>query len=131
MARGIRERHARSCRMRAGGRCSCEPSYEAQLWNHSEAKPVRKTFSDQAEARTWLRDAHVAVRRGRQLPGRCVATFGQVADEWMRLARAGVIRSDGGDEFKPGTLRTYDQHLRLRVLDHYGSQPIAELDQPD
>lgn len=30
MAKGIRERHARSCRSLKGGRCDCSPFYEAQ-----------------------------------------------------------------------------------------------------
>ena len=67
MAKGIRERHARSCRAGAGGRCSCTPSYEAQLWNPAERRPVRKTFHDQAEARTWGRDTRVTLRRGRSV----------------------------------------------------------------
>jgi hypothetical protein len=67
MAKGIRERHSRSCRSSRGGRCDCSPSYEAQLWNPVERKPTRRTFRDGAEARTWLRDAQIALRRGRQI----------------------------------------------------------------
>jgi integrase len=53
MARGIRERHARSCRSRTGGRCSCEPSFEAQV----AALPVE----DRA---AWATAFYAGLRRG-------------------------------------------------------------------
>lgn len=131
MVKGIRERHSRSCRSTKGGRCDCEPSYEAQLWNPAEGKPTRRTFRDQGEAKSWLRDARIAFRRGQGAPGRPTGTLREIHDEWQRLAAAGVIRRQGGDEFKPSTRRAYDQHMRVRVLPDHGDEPLADLRRAD
>src|SRR4051794_26454034 len=104
MAKGVRERHGRSCRSRLGGRCSCEPSFEAQVWNPAEGRPVRRTFRDAAEARTWVRDARTAIRRGR--PARQASpTLERAGEAWLDQARAGVIRARGGHAYKPATIR--------------------------
>jgi hypothetical protein len=33
MAEGIVKRHSRKCRSRDGGRCNCDPTYEAWVWS--------------------------------------------------------------------------------------------------
>ena len=43
MAKGIEERHARSCRSRKGGRCDCEPTFQANVWDGE--RRIRKTFT--------------------------------------------------------------------------------------
>jgi integrase len=128
--KGIRERHSRLCRSRDGGRCSCAPSYEAQVWNPSEGKPVRRSFRDLAEARTWLRDARVALRRGRQLV-RTVPTLELAGDTWLDGARAGVIRARGGERYKPATVRDYERSLRLRAYPALGREPLDEIARAD
>jgi integrase len=130
MAKGIRERHTRSCRTRAGGRCDCNPSYEAQLWHPGERRPVRKTFRDQAEARTWVRDARVALRRGRAV-AREVATLERAGEAWLEHARAGVIRARGGHAYKPATERAYEAALRLRAYPSFGREPLDEISRAD
>jgi hypothetical protein len=114
MAKGIPERHSRSCRSRTGARCSCEPSFEAQVWSPAEGRPIRKTFREQGEARTWVRDARLALRRGRQVV-RSVPTLEQAGEVWLEPARAGVVRASGGHRYKPATIREYELALRLRV----------------
>ena len=96
-----------------------------------KGKPIRKTFRDRAEAGTWIRDARVALRRNRQVPGRTSGTFRQLVGEWQRLATAGVVRTASGDEYKGSTLRAYDTHLRARVLGVYGDEPVTDLTRPD
>ncbi len=39
-------------------------------------------------------------------------------------ARSGVARARSGDPFKAGTLRSYDQALRLRVYPAIGQRPF-------
>jgi integrase len=128
--RGIRERHARSCRGRNGGRCSCEPSYEAQVWSPAEGKPIRKTFHDIGEARTWLRDAKIAVRRGRTMV-RTTPTLEQAGEAWLEQVKAGVIRASGGQLYKPATPREYERAMRLRVNPALGNEPIDEITRAD
>jgi integrase len=130
MPKGIRERHSRSCRARAGGRCDCEPSFEAQVWSPAEGRPVRNTFHDQAEAKAWVRDARVALRRGRQVL-RAVPTLEQVGEAWLEQARAGVIRATGGHPYKPATIREYERTLRLRAYPMLGAEPLDQISRAD
>jgi integrase len=131
MAKGIEERHARSCRSTKGGRCDCEPSYRADMWDGGQRRRIRRTFSDRAEAASWRRDALVALRRGREAPGRHTATVRVAAEEWQRLAEKGVIRARSGERYKGAAIRAYERHLRLRVLADFGDEPLAELTRPD
>ena len=130
MAKGIRERHARGCRSPGGGRCDCEPSFEAQLWNPVEGKPVRRTFRDPADARTWLRDARIALRRGRAVV-HAVPTLEQAGEAWLGLARSGVVRARGGHPYKPASVRDYERALRLRAYPALGSEPLDEITRGD
>jgi integrase family protein with SAM-like domain len=130
MAKGIRERHARSCGTRSGGRCSCEPSYEAQVWNPAEQAPIRRTFRVQAEAKTWYRDAKIALRRGRTV-ARAAASLEVAGEAWLERARGGVIRARGGHPYAPATIRAYEQALRLRVYPSLGSEPLDEIRRAD
>src|SRR5512132_3173965 len=130
MAKGIRERHARSGRSRTGGRCDCTPSFEAQLWNPTEGRRVRKTFRDHGEARAWVRDARVAVRRGRQLV-RTVPELERAGEAWLEQARSGVVRARGGRRYKPATVRAYEAALRLRAYPSLGGEPLDEISRAD
>jgi integrase len=130
MAKGIRERHARSCRTRTGGRCGCNPSFEAQVWNPAEGRPVRKTFHDIGEAKTWVRDAKIALRRGRQVV-RAIPTLEQAGQAWLDQARAGVVRANGGHPYKPATIREYERALRRRANPALGSEPLDEITRAD
>ena len=130
MARGIRERHARSCRQRQGGRCSCEPSFEAYVWQPEQGRQVRRTFRDHAEAKGWVRDAKVAVRRGRPVVKPALTVEATCAD-WLAKATAGVIRTVGGDPFKPATLRAYKTAFTKRVFPTFGGEPLGDVQRAD
>jgi hypothetical protein len=110
--------------------CSCDPSYEAQAWSATEARRVRKTFREEAEAKTWLRDARVALRRGREVRT-TVPTLEQAGGAWLEQARAGVIRRKGGDRYKPATLREYERALRRRAYPALGSEPLDQITADD
>jgi integrase len=131
MAKGIEERHARSCRTQKGGRCNCEPSYRADIWDGVRQQRIRRTFTDGSEAKTWRRDALIAIRRGRTVSGRHTATVRAVAEEWQRLAEKGVIRARSGDRYKGAAVRAYERHLRLRVFPSHGEEPLADLTRHD
>jgi integrase len=128
--KGIRERHSRSCRSSNGGRCTCAPSYEAQLWNPAVGKPVRRTFRDPAEAGTWLRDARTAVRRGRAVV-RDVPSLEAAGAAWLEQAKAGIVRARGGHGYKPATVRGYQQALKLRAYPILGAEPLDEISRAD
>ena len=113
---GIDTRHTRSCRSRGGGgRCNCTPTYQASVFDAREGRKVRKTFASKAAARTWRQDALVAVRNGKLAEAQPKTSMREACDAWIADARKGIVRPRSGDPFKPGTIRAYDQALRLRV----------------
>ena len=73
---------------RTGGRCDCEPSCGRRCGTRQRQQRIRRTFGDRAEARTWRRDALVALRRGRTVT-RTVATLEQAGDAWLEQAPPG------------------------------------------
>jgi hypothetical protein len=68
MATGIRKLHSRGCRSRGGRRCNCGAGYEAFVYLAREGKKVRKTFTREAEAKSWRADALAAASRGALRP---------------------------------------------------------------
>ena len=127
----IEQRHGRACRSRRGGRCDCSPSYRARLWHPTEKRIVNYTSDSLAEARGWLKDAKVALRRGREPNGTCATTVREAFDEWERLAVAGVVRPRSGQPYKPAAIRTYEGQMRLRVFPAFGGERLADLDRSD
>src|SRR5690349_16757980 len=95
--------------------------YKAQVWSARESRRISKTFPTLAAAKAWRQDAQVALREGRmQAPSS--TTLRRAADDWLDGARQGSIRNRSGDVYKPSAIRTYDQALRLRVLDRLGAR---------
>jgi integrase len=131
MAKGIEERHARSCRSRKGGRCDCEPSYRADVWDGGQKRRLRHTFTDRAEAASWRRDAAIAIRRGRKVNAGQTDSLRDVATVWLAAARKGNVRTRSGDPYKPSAVRGYEQNLRRRVFDDFGDEPMADIRRPD
>jgi integrase len=82
VAKGITERHARSCRSRSGGRCDCEPTYQADVWDGRE--------------KNWATAFYAGLRRGELQALR-------VCD--VRLAD-GVISVEWGWDYKVGRIAT-------------------------
>jgi integrase len=127
--KGIEERHARSCRSRKAGRCGCTVSYRGYVWNGQ--KSIRYSAKSRTEVEQWLRDARIALRRGRKPQGRNTTTLREAWAEWNRLAKSGVVRTNRGDTYKPSAIRAYDKHIRMRVLDRFGDEPMADLHRTD
>lgn len=44
MAAGITARHAKACRAGQGGRCNCQPTYQAQVYDGRTGRRLSKTF---------------------------------------------------------------------------------------
>lgn len=100
------------------------------MWNAAAGKPERRTFRDVGEARTWVRDARVAVRRGRAIRPSAPALEAAGAS-WLEQARSGVIRARGGHRYKPATIRGYESALRLRAFPALGAEPLDEISRAD
>lgn len=123
---GIEIRHARSCRSGGGGRCSCAPSYRAQVYVKREGRTVRKTFSTREQALEWREQALVAARRG-VLRAPSPKKLSEAADEWLEGAKAGLITNRSGDPYKPAAIRGYEKALRLRVLPDLGDARLTDV----
>lgn len=121
---GITERHARSCPTNRGERCSCIPTYQADVWDAGAGRRIRKTFPSKSAAKRWRQDAIVALRQGKLAESRPSTTLHEACETWLADARIGVVRRTGGEEYKPDTLRAYEQALRLRVYAELGRAPF-------
>ena len=102
---GIAVRHARGCAAQAGSSCDCRPGYQAQVFSPRDQKTIRKTFKTLADARAWRAETQTALRRGvARAPSR--TTLAEAAEEWLRAAQAGVVRTRSGERaLGPARLR--------------------------
>lgn len=130
MAEGIRKRHSKGCRAREGGRCSCKAGYEAWVFSPRDRKKVRKTFTREAEAKSWRAEAKRALDQG-TLRAPKPTTLRQAWETWIAGAKAGTIRNRSGDPFKPSALRAYRGAMENRVLPELGPIRLSELRRPD
>ena len=127
---GIRVRHARSCSESTGERCSCDPSYEAQVFIARDNVKVRKTFRSLTEAKRWRADAVSAINHDRlRAPTR--RTLAEEAAEWVEKAETGAVLTKGARPYKPSMIREVERSLRLHVLDDLGSTRLSELRRAD
>ncbi len=124
MATGITTRHAKSCASREAARCDCTPTFQADVFDARTARRIRRTFPNRTAARRWREDALVALRAGQLAEARPKTTMREACDAWIADARAEIARTRSGDPFKPGTIRAYDQAIRLRVLPTLASAPF-------
>lgn len=130
MATGITKRHTRRCRSRGGGRCNCEPAFEASVYSKREGRKIRKTFAREAEARTWRADALSAVAKGGLRAPR-PTTIRQAWEAWHAGAKAGTVRNRAGERYKPASIRAYEKSMRLRVLPHFANTRLSDVGRLD
>jgi integrase len=123
---GINLRHSRSCRSADGGRCSCEPTYQAAVYSARDGRRIWRSFPTLAAAKTWRQDTAVALRRGR-LRAPAATTVREAAEAWMAGAESGAVRTRSGDRFKPSTLRGYRAALDRHVLPELGGARLSDL----
>ena len=58
-------------------------------------------------------------------------TVAEAAENWLTGARAGSIRNRSGDEYKPSSIRGYEEALRIRVLPELGSRRLDTITRSD
>jgi integrase len=128
MATGIRKLHSKGCPAKEGKRCRCNAGYEASAFSKREGRKLRKTFDREGEAKTWRADMISALDKGIDLAPTLVPTaktIGEAWGEWLSLAKRGAIQNRSRKPFKPSTLRSYEQVMRLRVLPVWASVPMV------
>ena len=127
MATGIYTRHQKACRSHDGGRCSCEPTYQAHVYDSRTRTRHRRHFRSYAEARGWRAQALAELRSGRLVKPRRT-TLREACTEYLDLAEQGVVLTRGGDPYKPATIHSYRQSLTHRVYDRLGDERFDQID---
>jgi integrase len=130
MAAGIEERHSRSCPSTKGDRCSCDPTFQAHVWDAKARKRIRKTFPTPSAAKRWRQDSIVGLRNG-ELSADRGPRLEDAVDAWLDGLRTGHITNRSGDPYKPGAIRGYERNLRLRVRPVLGDRRLAEVTTQD
>jgi integrase len=105
-------------------------SYRANVWSNRDRKRIRKTFTSAAEAKAWRADALVALDKG-ALRAPKPTTVQEAWEAWYEGAKAGTVHNRSGDPYKPSAIRSYEQSMRLRVLDVFGGVRLTDLRRPD
>jgi integrase len=108
---GIVVKHRAGCASEHGARCNCRRVYQAAVWSARDARRIRKHFDSLSDAKSWRAESYGKLRR-RELRAPSAMTFGEAAALWLLGVRAGSIRTRSGDEYKPSTIRSYEQALR-------------------
>jgi integrase len=108
---GIVVKHRAGCASERGARCNCRRVYQAAVWSARDARRIRKHFDSLSDAKSWRAESYGKLRR-RELRAPSAMTFGEAAALWLLGVRAGSIRTRSGDEYKPSTIRSYEQALR-------------------
>jgi integrase len=108
---GIVVKHRVGCASERGARCNCRRVYQAAVWSARDARRIRKHFDTLSDAKEWRAEAYRKLRR-REMRAPSAMTFGEAAALWLLGVRAGSIRTRSGDEYKPSTIRSYEQALR-------------------
>lgn len=124
---GIRKRHTRPCASRRGGKCDCDGSWEASVWDRREKKKLRATFSTQAAAKAWQQDSAVSVRRNRMRASTISVTVEAAGLAWLEAAERGEILSRHRKAYKPSVLRSYRADLTRYVFPELGAMRLADV----
>ena len=123
---GIRLRHGRGCRSLDGGRCDCRTSYEAHVYDTTSRRKIRRSFPTLAAAKTWKSDAEHGVRRG-TLRASGPTTVAEAADALFTVMGSGAVRTRSGDQFKPSTVRGYQEAFNLHVRQDLGAVKLGDV----
>lgn len=139
LPQGIRERHSRSCPSRNGGKCNCEPAYEANVYDARESRrqgrvvKIRRTFTGKgalAAAKGWRRDAGAQVARG-EVKFEPRQKLEDAVAEWLGKCERGEVRSRRRTEYSASTLRDYRSDLRRFVLPALGHRAVTDVTRGD
>jgi integrase len=127
---GIRVRHGRRCGERDGGRCNCDPAYEAWAFDRRSGAKIRKSFATLAEAKGWRTDTLSAIRRG-GVSASTKRTVREAAEEWLEAAKRHAIITRSGAPYKPSALRGYESDFRRYVYPEIGGTRLTDLRRRD
>jgi hypothetical protein len=111
-------------------RCTCTPTYHAQIHDAKTGRRLSRTFSTRSAAKRWRQDAYAALRSG-ELSADRGPMLEDAVEEWLGGLRAGHITTRSGDPYKPGAIRGYRSSLYLRAVPALGHLRLAEVTTQD
>ena len=127
---GIRTRHRSGCKTREGAACDCRPAFEAWAWDRRSGKKIRRTFPTLTAAKRWRKDAAAQAEAG-TMRAPTNLKLREAWSRWLGMAKSGVVRTRGGERFKPSAIRSYEESMENRVLRRFGSARLSALSKPD
>lgn len=127
---GIRPVHSKRCATKKGRRCSCTPSWEANVWLPKEKDRRFKTFRSRAEAQAWRRSALIAIDNG-TMRAATPLTLAEALQSFVEGAEDGTIRSRKGEPYKPSSIRGYKRCIELRLVPALGGVRLCDLERRD
>jgi integrase len=127
---GIAVRHQRGCKTEDGGRCNCQPSFQARVWSAAAEREVRRSFHSLSDARAWR--ARAISGHADKIVGAAHAPVLDVLAEqvWADVER-GALLNRSGDQFKPSVLRSYRSSYEANVQPLIGGRKISTLTRRD
>jgi integrase len=130
MAEGIEIRHSRKCASRAGGQCTCKPTYQAQVYSRRERRVIKKTFATQAAAKRWRAEAQNQLNQGK-LRAPTPKTLRQAGEALIAGMKDGSIRKKGGGLYKPSAIRSYSATLEKYAYPDLGALKLSTIEYSD
>lgn len=127
---GIEVRHKKACTSRSGGRCNCQPTYQASVWSARESTRIRKTFPSLADARAWRSETQTGVRRG-TMRAPAHTSVREAAEELVVGMKSGRVRTRSGELYKPSATRSYEAALRDHVVPQLGPTRLGDVQRRD
>jgi integrase len=100
--------------------------FRAKAYDRVTRKRIYRTFPTKAAAKAWRRDMQVKIARG-EVRAIDPTTIADAWALWLVKAQAGVIRSRGGELYKPGVIHTYELSFKGRLLDQFGTTKVGAL----
>jgi integrase len=136
---GVTPRHERKCSAKgwdAEGRCRCNPSAQAAVWDNRAGKYVRKTFSGQGcfqAAATWKTDTERGLKRG-ELTSTSSPLFREAREQLPEGMQGqtteifgGPILTRKGTPYKPSVVRSYKKVLEQRLGPAFDTYKLEDL----
>jgi len=120
---GLYQRHGRACKRPKTG-CKCP--WQAFVYSPADGKKIRKLFPSKGAAKSWRDDAQGQVRR-KVLRAPTSQTLTQAAEQLLAGMKSGLIITRSKEPYKPATIRSYGDVLRLRVLPELGHRKISDV----
>ena len=133
-AEGVVARHRAACRTRTGAkRCTCTPSYRAQVGNPHTGEQAKRTFPSEAAASQWRRDMLTAFANGTPPHEQAVSeiTVAAALDELVARIKDGRTLTRSGRRYRPATARSYEHTAEQYLRPMMGHLRLADVRRRD